>query len=415
MTTHDRSCWTSASGLLLAAALGLGMLTPLSAAQDERRTEERQERAERRQERAEHRNERQDEHRRQREHQRELEEILHGLEMGMHALERLDRRDALGGLRRIADEVRDEMRQDRDQDRDQERHRREGDRDRGSDDHRGQREALATMSTAIPALREADRADLARMIEHAIRARELELEGRDDPESMEIRRSAPSLGNQAEILGLASRLWMDFGHESKAAALAQLARRMGAAARAERERAEPRATDRRPERDRPRETDRRPDRDRPRETDRLPERDHEIRETMETLEIALHGLLEAERAEAADAMERILRAYRVHVEGRTDAEARRIQEAMPGVEAQIELLRMAARIWAEFGHERRAERIAALADRIVERERGRRKARDRAPDRRGEVERLEAQMAELRAAMERMAGELERLRGRGDR
>jgi ppGpp synthetase/RelA/SpoT-type nucleotidyltranferase len=60
-------------------------------------------------------------------------------------------------------------------------------------------------------------------------------------------------------------------------------------------------------------------------------------------------------------MERVIHARKLRLEGRRDGEARRIYERSPGVEDQIELLMVAAKLWAEFGHERKAKTIYALA------------------------------------------------------
>jgi hypothetical protein len=151
----------------------------------------------------------------------ELREILGGLEHGMVALERLERRDALDVVRRIADEVRAKIRAAES----------EAPRvDREGAAAAGERERLAhtieVMRLAAQALREGERHDAVELLEHAIRARETALEGRRDEEARRLREGAPDVAQQAEVLAQAARLWNQFGHERKAAAVAELARQL---------------------------------------------------------------------------------------------------------------------------------------------------------------------------------------------
>ena len=74
----------------------------------------------------------------------------------------------------------------------------------------------------MPALLEAGRKDTAELLERAIHAREAALEAR------EIQEHAPTLGQEVEILAYAAQLWEKFGHEGKAAQLAELSRAMWA-------------------------------------------------------------------------------------------------------------------------------------------------------------------------------------------
>jgi hypothetical protein len=141
----------------------------------------------------------------------ELREILGGLEHGMVALERLERRDALDVVRKIADEVRAKIRAA------------EGEVPRVD---REAAHSIEVMRLALQALREGERHDAAELLERAIRARELTLEGRRDEEARRLRAVAPDVAQQAEILALAARLWNQFGHERKAAAVAELARQL---------------------------------------------------------------------------------------------------------------------------------------------------------------------------------------------
>ncbi|MCH8217419.1 MAG: hypothetical protein IH892_11685 [Planctomycetes bacterium] len=85
---------------------------------------------------------------------------------------------------------------------------------------------LEVMRMAKPALKEAKRGDAAELLARAIRSREVMLEGRRDEEAQRIRERAPSRGNLAEVLMLASRLWREFGHAEKGAAVGNLAEQM---------------------------------------------------------------------------------------------------------------------------------------------------------------------------------------------
>ncbi|MHC4340579.1 MAG: hypothetical protein ACYSX0_10250 [Planctomycetota bacterium] len=82
---------------------------------------------------------------------------------------------------------------------------------------------------------------------------------------------------------------------------------------------------------------------------------------LEVMQMALHAFREAEKRDLIEAMERVVHARKLGLEGRRDEEARRIYERSPGVEDQIELLMVAAELWADFGHEKKAKTIYALA------------------------------------------------------
>lgn len=222
-----------------------------------------------------------------------LHNVLEGLEHGMAALRELGRHEELEALERVAHEVRRELegRRDRPQ-RERERgHRSENEREVA-------RHQLEVMRMAMPALREGERKDAAELLERAIHARELALEGRRDDEAGRIRESAPNRGQQAEILGLASRLWAEFGHEERAHAVGELAEQMRARVHRERNEHAQRQQDR-PHREA---RDRREDRDRPaaRERRERPDRYQAAMERIERLEVHMRRLAEAmERLQGA--------------------------------------------------------------------------------------------------------------------
>ncbi len=200
-----------------------------------------------------------------------LHNVLEGLEHGMGALRELGRHEELEALKRIAHEVRQELegRRDRPQRERQRAHRGENEREVAM-------HQLEILRMAMPALREGERRDAADLLEHAIHARELGLEGRRDDEAQHIRETAPNRGQLSEILGLASRLWAEFGHEE----------------RAQREQDRPRreARERRDERDRPAARERR----------EQPDRYQAAMERIERLEVHMKRLAEAmERLQGA--------------------------------------------------------------------------------------------------------------------
>lgn len=174
-----------------------------------------------------------------------LEEVLDGLERGMIALEQLERERELDMLRRVADEVRREMRGDRGERarrsdneirprRERER-RRERPRPDGNVENR-----IEVMRLALPALLEANRRDAAELIERAIHALEMDAHRRRDDEAATIRKNAPSVVDQIELLQMASRLWREFGRPERAVMVGELAEQLAAQSRRGRRSDEPR-------------------------------------------------------------------------------------------------------------------------------------------------------------------------------
>ncbi|MEE9129406.1 MAG: hypothetical protein V3T84_05265 [Phycisphaerales bacterium] len=215
-----------------------------------------------------------------------LHNVLDGLERGMMALRELGRHEELEALERVAHDVRRELegRRDRPQRERQRAHRSENEREVAQ-------HQLEIMRMAMPALREGERRDAADLLEHAIHARELGLEGRRDDEAQHIRETAPNRGQLSEILGLASRLWAGFGHEERAHAVGELAEQMRARVHRERDEHAQR------EQDRPRREarERRDERDRPaaRERREQPDRYQAAMERIERLEVHMKRLAQA--------------------------------------------------------------------------------------------------------------------------
>lgn len=194
-----------------------------------------------------------------------LHGVLEGLERGMVALRELGRHEELGALERVAHEVRRELEGRR------ERTQHQRTRARGEGNEREMaRHQLEILRMAMPALREGERKDAADLLERAIHARELALEGIRNEKAQQVRKSAPNRAQLAEILGLSSRLWREFGHKERAQAVGKLAEQMSARihrerddhAQREQERPRREARDRREDRDRPEARERR-ERERP--------------------------------------------------------------------------------------------------------------------------------------------------------
>lgn len=222
-----------------------------------------------------------------------LHNVLEGLEHGMAALRELDRHEELQALERIAHGVRRELegRQDRPQRERERAHRGENEREMAM-------HQLEILRMAMPALREGERRDAADLLERAIHVRELALEGVRNEKAQEVRKSAPNRAQLAEILGLSSRLWREFGHKERAQAVGKLAEQMQA--RIHRERDERAQREQDPPRREARE--RREGRDRPavRERRERPDRFEAAMERIERLEVHMKRLAEAmERLQGA--------------------------------------------------------------------------------------------------------------------
>ncbi len=222
-----------------------------------------------------------------------LHNVLDGLERGMVALRALGRHEELEALERVAHDVRQELQGRRDRPQRERQRARHGENEREMAMHQ-----LEIMRMAMPALREGERKDAADLLEHAIHARELALEGIRNEKAQQVRKSAPNRAQLAEILGLSSRLWREFGHKERAQAVGELAEQMRA--RVHRERDE--RAQREQERPRREARDRREDRDRPavRERREQPDRYQAAMERIERLEVHMKRLAEAmERLQGA--------------------------------------------------------------------------------------------------------------------
>ncbi len=121
---------------------------------------------------------------------------------------------------------------------------------------------------------------------------------------------------------------------------------------------------------------------------------------------AVEALVEADRHDAADLLERVMHARELVLEGRRDPEALRIRENAPGWGRQVELLKFAAGFLREFRRKEQAAAVDDLAERIRNHHDGDREGRDaRGHERRATRERDEPRRANAErheAAMRRI-------------
>jgi len=128
------------------------------------------------------------------------EEILEGLEHGIRALEALGREREIEilMLRKVAQGVRERMHEGR-----------RGRPERHDPEREFVHHQLRALQMAFELYENSEgekMGRLAEMVEHAIHARELRLEGRRDREAIEVYESAPKHGNVIELLMYAAKL-----------------------------------------------------------------------------------------------------------------------------------------------------------------------------------------------------------------
>ncbi|MFG0284273.1 MAG: hypothetical protein ACF8R7_07605 [Phycisphaerales bacterium JB039] len=316
--------------------------------------------------------------------------IIEGLERGVWALRELGAMEEAERLAQIAERVRQ----------------RAPDARRGQDrpqpdriprsERQVAREQLEVMRLAMPALREGERHDAAELLELAIHQRELNLTGQRE-QAAELRGRAPSRAQLAEILGQAAQLWADFDRPERARAVGELARQL-----APRERA-PEAQDQ-AERDRPAEQ---------------PDQSGDMRRRLEALRIAMHGLREGERADAAHIIERAIHLHELAMEGRQEEAHRIFEQEGPPPEQIMRALAMATELWRQFGHEGRAEAVAALQREVAAHMDELARQPARAPEQfdrmRRQLDEMTRAMDEMRAQMEAMRRQMEQQQMRRDR
>ncbi len=140
-------------------------------------------------------------------------QALHNLEKAIGALEKAGYEGMANELRGTADRLRAEIKGGG----------AEAKRAHGEDADFWRRN-LETLVVAMKGLAEAERHDAADMVERAIHARRLMLEGRKDEEAAQIMRKAPDDGQLAELLLMAAGCWREFKQPEKAAQCEELGR-----------------------------------------------------------------------------------------------------------------------------------------------------------------------------------------------
>ncbi len=249
---------------------------------------------------------------------------------------------------------------------------------------------LATMRVAFKAFLEAEKHDAAHLMEYAIHALELGIEGRRDEEAQRLRKNAPDRAQQIELLRRAAALWASWGHEAKAAQVGALARELAESV----ERKQPRRL-------------------------RIKLEADEAADLLAAMKLALPALREAEKPELAKTMHKALRALEIQLEGRTDDEARQLVAHAPNRENVIELLFYAADLYQKWGKADPAEACRLAGKTLLLRHReaaraGRTAIHPAEQARHAEAierfENLQRQTAELLEMAQRMRRELERLK-----
>ncbi|MFQ5749419.1 MAG: hypothetical protein ACE5H3_08190 [Planctomycetota bacterium] len=280
----------------------------------------------------------------QREEIQHLIQVLHGLEQGMEALDRLGAEEELHALARIADDVRGElehlhegMRGDRPRGWEE-----RGDRhDRGPGERERQavRQQIHLMQAGAEALEREGRHDAADVLERMTKSRELALEGRNGPDVREFRGHLPGPGDQAEILAMAARLMQEQGRREAGTALERMAGRLMEHVRATRQ-------------------GRGGHEDHGEDEGRGGGEREAVMHQIETLEMALSALREAEKGDLAEMAERSIQVRQTLLEGRRDREAREIREHAPEPGQEAEILMFAAHLFEDqFDDPGRAEEI----------------------------------------------------------
>lgn len=169
------------------------------------------------------------------------QDVLEGLERGVVALRAIDRAEDAEHLLEILRDYANE-RKDRDRERAQPK--------RELTEREVARQHLKFMRYAFEALRDAGKEDAADLMEHAIHARELRLEGADGPDAREVMKSAPKRGAEIELLLFAAKFLRESGKTERAQVVQELGERFQETWKRNREREQARDRDRRQDRER---------------------------------------------------------------------------------------------------------------------------------------------------------------------
>jgi len=319
--------------------------------------------------------------------------IARGLAQGIEALRALGRHEEAAHLARIQKEVLDASKRE----------------PAKQHEGRSEREMVANwielMGYAVKVLAEADRHELAQVVEHGRHALELALAGKRDEVSMKIREGQPPKAQQAEGLRVAGKLLRAKGDAHHAELMQELAERWLKQAKAK--------------------AGAEHDAEKQVNLDELPQR-------VEILQMALPALREGGRKDAVEILERAIHSGKILLAEREDEEARQILERTPPLQQLARVLTTASELWMKFGHETKARLVASLAQRYAQQareaereEEGEEGEREEAeehehgerekagehehPGRAEDLQRMQRQIEEVRAALERIQRQLRAL------
>ncbi len=335
-------------------------------------------------------------------------EILSGLKAGAASLRALGRIDQAKAIERVVAELQKKAAAT-------EKH------NRGDKNERevvlGQ---IKVMRIAMQALLDADRKDLAGMIEHTIHAQELALEGVRNEKAAKVRETAPKLGQRIELMMFASRKLREAGKKEEAGAVGNLAEQLMVRLRAQQKRGHE-------------------GKQGGSEKGEKGEKAAVKRESteqkvaagqIEVMQIALAALREGERRDSVDIVNRAIQARQIRLKMLKGKEAKYVLEREPKLEQTVEALAVAAGLWREFGNQRNTALVRNLVEKLSAGGRGNAKERAQKERPRKEktgkeragieeqvkrISQLEAEIAKLRVALEKRLVDLKEIDARVDR
>jgi hypothetical protein len=241
------------------------------------------------------------------------------------------------------------------------------------------------MRAAMQGLLDADRKDLAAMIEHTIHAEELAVEGVRNAKAAKVRGTAPTLGQRVELLNFAARKLREAGKKEQASAVGNLAEQLMVRLRAQQKRGH---------------EDQQLEGGQKREGQKKGHRESEKKELeiaavqIEVMQTAMVALREGERRDAADILNRAIQARMVRLRSLTGKEAEYVLEREPKREQTIEVLGLASKLWREFGNQKNTAAVRNLAEKLTARRSGNEKERaqkERAQKEKSQQERAQKQ------------------------
>ena len=309
----------------------------------------------------------------------ELGEILQGLKAGAASLRALGRGEEAEKLERLAAEL-------------QKKAVAGGKRHRGQSEREVALRQIKIMRTALQGLLDAGREDSAELMEHAIHAQELALEGNRNKKAIAVRESAPNLGQRIELLMFAARKLRDAGKKEQASAVANLGEQLLERFRAEQKQG--------------REGEQREGGDKERDV---------AAAQIEVMRTALVALREGERKESADLLKRAIQARMVRLKQLKGPQAKSVLEREPKLDQTVEALGSAAKLWREFRNQKNAGAVGQLAKKFGAFHEGAKKERPKNGEGLQRLKQLKEEVAKLKAALDKRLGELKELERKLDR